>query len=59
MGNVNCGASNYLRDNLHRIIFRDPNFKKNPTLALVNSIRKANKQISIMNKDSAVESTAT
>ena len=31
LGNQNAEAANYLRDNLHRIIFRDPNFRKNPT----------------------------
>lgn len=31
LGNQNAEAANYLRDNLHRIIFRDPNFRRNPT----------------------------
>lgn len=45
IGNTNAEAANYLRDNLHKIIFRDLNFRKNPTLALVNSIKKCNKYI--------------
>jgi hypothetical protein len=49
IGNTNAEAANYLRDNLHKIIFRDLNFRKNPTLALVNSIKKCNKYICQMN----------
>jgi serine/threonine protein phosphatase PrpC len=49
LGNPNAEAANYLRDNLHRIIFRDPNFRRNPTLALVHSIKKASRCISLLN----------
>jgi hypothetical protein len=42
-------AANYLRDNLHQYLFKDPVFKKNPTIALVNAIQKCSKEIDELN----------
>lgn len=49
-GSPGAEAANYLRDNLHKIIFKDPFFRKNPTQALVNAILKANTHITVLNQ---------
>ena len=51
-------AAEYLRDNLHHLIFCDKSFPENPTKALYNSIKAAAKHINeVLNQGDIYESS--